>query len=343
MRSVRAAGPALGAVLATACSLLTNLDGLTGGSGARGSDDGSPAPDAPGSDATQTGDAPNPDDGSPDGFAVDASAPDATHLPDGQGEDAPERPDGPAESGPIGDASIDARDASPPPFCASLSPQPLLCADFDEGSAATGWSYVHMTSGTIALDTTEFRSPPAAMIAQSGIAGSGAVDVAGYGSFALMGRSTFTGTLDLDFRVDRADATGGLAVLAQIGLLDGTGGGQYFVQFVMSSNGAAPLDCSVNEIYFATGTMSVPVRHPVTPTIAIGAWTHLTLSIVAPFGGGSGTQTIAFDGVQVGTSSITVPVRRFSETVGVGLTFVQTPSNGWTTVFDDVTFNATAN
>jgi hypothetical protein len=273
---------------------------------------------------------------------VDETGADALGVSDAAGADASEQPDGAAEAGPVGDASSEVRDGPPPAFCASLSPRPLLCADFDEGSATSAWSYVHTTSGTIALDGTEFRSPPGAMITQSAIAGSGTVDVAGYGSFALTGQSTFTGTVGLDFRVDRADATGGLAVLAQIGLLDGTGGGQYFVQFVTSSNGAAPLDCSVNEIYFATGTTSMPVRHPVAQTIPIGAWTHLTLSIVAPFGGGAGTQTLALNGVQVGTSSITVPVRNFSQAAGIGLTFVQTPSNGWTAVFDNVTFDATA-
>jgi hypothetical protein len=179
------------------------------------------------------------------------------------------------------------------------------------------------------------------MIAQSAIAASGAVDVAGYASFALTGQSTFSGTIDVDFRVDRADGTGGLAVLAQIALLDGTGGGQYFLQVVADSNGASPLGCSVNEIYFASGTTSMPVIHPVTQTIPIGAWTHLTLSIAAPLAGGSGTETLALNGAQVSMDAISVPVVSFTQTVGVGLTFVQTPSNGWTAVFDNVTFDAT--
>jgi hypothetical protein len=347
MRCGRAPAAALAAVLSSACSLVVSLDGLSGGPAGPENDAASTVPDGALSDAVVGDDATNPGDGSLDGLAADAaSGPDTAGPRDALGPDSPGAPDAAGDSASAGDAGLDAvsdvRDGAPGPFCASLSPQPSFCADFDEGSATSGWSYVHMMGGTIALDGTEFRSAPGAMITQSGIAGSGLIDVAGYRSFAMKGPSTFTGTVNLDIRVDQADATGGLAVLAQIGLIDGTGGGQYFVQFVMNSHGAAPLDCSVNEIYFAAGMTSTPVRHPVAPTIAIGAWTHLTLSITAPFPGGAGTQTLSFNGVQAGTSSISVPVRNFSETLGVGLTFVQTPSNGWTAAFDNVTFDATA-
>jgi hypothetical protein len=197
-------------------------------------------------------------------------------------------------------------------------------------------------TGSLALNGTEFRSAPASMMAQSAIAGAGTVDVAAYRAFTLTGTSSLSATLDLDMRVDRADADGGLAVLAQLGLPDGTGGGQYFVQLVADSHGAAPLNTSINEAYFATGTHNPPVVHPVAQTIAIGAWTHVTLAVTAPFAGGAGTQTLSFDGTQVGSSAITVPVTNFTEVLGVGLTFVQIPSNGWTALYDDVVFDATA-
>jgi hypothetical protein len=38
-----------------------------------------------------------------------------------------------------------------------------------------------------------------------------------------------------------------------------------------------------------------------------------------------------------------VPVTNFTQTFGVGITYAQTPSTGWTAVFDDVIFDATAN
>jgi hypothetical protein len=196
--------------------------------------------------------------------------------------------------------------------------------------------------GSLALDQTEFRSAPGALIAQSGIAASGYDDVAMYRSFALTGTSTFTGTIDLDLRVDQADATGGLAVLAQLGLPDGMGGGQYFVQLVGLSHGSAPLGFSVNEVYFVAGMTNPAVQHAVSGTVATQTWVHATFSITAPFGGGIGSATLSFNGTQAETSPINVPVKKFSQVLGVGLTFVQTPTNGWTAVYDNVTFAATA-
>jgi hypothetical protein len=367
-------------LLTTACSFVVSLDGLNDGPPSPGGDDGaSPAPDGgdgavPLDDAsldTHVADARAPVDST----TRDASERDALSPLDAAGEtdasieaageasadasteatadawgDAPrdvssDTPgDAPSDAGIDAppDAPGDTRDATATTFCASVSPSPLFCQDFDENSYTQGWSFVHTVTGSLALDGTEFHSAPASMIAQSGIAGSGSVDVAGYRSFTLVGTSSVGGSLDLDLRVDRADADGGSAVLAQLGLFDGTGGGQYFVQLVAYSHGAAPLSPSVNEAYFATGVSTPAVTHPVTQTLAIGEWTHVTLAVTAPLAGGAGTETLSFNGTQVGSSAIAVPVKNFTEVLGVGLTFVKTPSNGWTALYDDVMFGATA-
>jgi hypothetical protein len=325
MWSLRAPAAAA-ALLATACSFIVSLDGLSDGPPAPGDDDASPKPD--GGDG-----AVGLDEGSPDTRTADASdgAVDSS-VRDGSDLDAMPPRDAPAETADTGTTT----------FCASLSPSPLFCEDFDEGSYTQGWTYTHTVNGSLALDGTEFHSAPASMIAQSGIAGAGTVDVAAYRAFALTGTSSLAATVDLDMRIDRADADGGLAVIAQLGLLDGTGGGQYFVQLIAESHGAAPINAAINEAYFATGTNSPPVTHPVAQTVAIGAWTHVTLAVTAPFAGGAGTETLSFDGTQVGSSAINVPVQNFTEVLGVGLTFVQIPSNGWNALYDDVVFNATA-
>jgi hypothetical protein len=335
------AGIALGAVLASACSLVTSLDGLSDGPDPTTDGGARPRPDAPSTDGQggDTSNVPSADALDSTAPSVDSTAPslDSTAPVDAApGDESPQ--DGPADTGSGNDASSDTGAT----FCASLSPQPSFCEDFDEGSYAVGWSYVHTTGGSLALDGTEFRSSPGAMIAQSGIASSGYNDVAGYRSFAISGASTFTGTLELDVRDDQADATGGLAILAQLGLLDGTGGGQYFVQLVALSHGASPLNFEVNEAYFATGKTVSPVKHPVTPTLALGTWIHVTFTVTAPFAGGTGMASLSFNGTQVESSAITVPVKNFSEVLGVGLTFVQTPTNGWTAVYDNVAFTATS-
>jgi hypothetical protein len=317
------------ALLATACSFIVSLDGLNDGPPLPGDDAASPKPD--GGDG-----AVDPDEGSPDIRTADAP----TDTADSSVGDVSD-----LDALPPRDAPAEAVDTGTTTFCASLSPSPLFCEDFDEGSYAQGWSYTHpaspSTTGSLALDGTEFQSAPASMIAQSNIESAGLVDVAAYLRLALTGTSLLAATLDLDMRVDGADADGGLAVLAQLGLLE-AGGGHYFVQLVAESHGAAPLNVAVNEAYFATGTNNPPVTHPVAQTVAIGAWTHVTLAVTAPFAGGAGTETLSFDGTQVGSSAIAVPVTNFTEELGVGLTFVQVPSNGWTVLYDDVVFNGKA-
>jgi hypothetical protein len=46
-----------------------------------------------------------------------------------------------------------------------------------------------------------------------------------------------------------------------------------------------------------------------------------------------------FDGVAVGSATLHVPVTNFTQTLGVGLPYVLTPSKGWTAVFDNVIFD----
>lgn len=63
----------------------------------------------------------------------------------------------------------DSADAASAPFCASLSPAPQLCADFDEGKPTNaGWSSVFSTGGgTLALQPGIDVSPPASLAAKT--------------------------------------------------------------------------------------------------------------------------------------------------------------------------------
>jgi len=221
-------------------------------------------------------------------------------------------------------------------YCAALSPQPLFCEDFDEGSVGAGWSHIDQTDGALSLDTDEFESAPASVVMHSPNVGAGTVDVAMYRSFSLTGQ-TFEGSIDLDMRVDRSDSNGGVAVLAQVALEQV--GTSYVVQLVAISQGNL-LAFTISEV---STNAPCPIVHPVQPTIDLATWTHVTLTVQAPFSGGPAKATLAFDGQQVGSAPINVPVTNFTQTFGVGITYAQTPSTGWTAVFDDVVFDATAN
>ncbi len=226
-------------------------------------------------------------------------------------------------------------------FCASLNPQPLFCADFDEGSYSASFSSMTTTNGSLALDTAEFVSPPAALVATSNaLTGpTGKVDTTLYRTFPLAGQ-TLTATLDVDLRVDRADAAPGGAVFAQIGLVDAAGA-EYFVQLSETATAAGPLSGDFAEVYVPTTGPESYVGHGFAQTLPLGTWTHVTLSLTAPFAGGAATATLSFDGTEVQTNAIDVRVSNFTPNIGVGLPFSSSPSNGWTAVLDNVTFRAT--
>jgi hypothetical protein len=68
------------------------------------------------------------------------------------------------------EAGVDAGSEAAPPdagFCASLSPQPQFCADFDEGQPVNaGWSLTDVWQGSsIAVDGT-YYSPPGSFLSQ---------------------------------------------------------------------------------------------------------------------------------------------------------------------------------
>jgi hypothetical protein len=285
------------------------------------SDSGAPPVDV-------SGDAGSGDDARGDSIALDSNV-------DSSNVDSARAPDG----------TVDGSDGAVPTFCQSLQPQPLFCEDFDEGVAlASEWSYILETRGSLALYGSASMSPPASMQAMTDVVMSAntSVDTAVYEDFSLTGM-TFAGSIDLDLRVDQVDSNTGTAVLAQFGLIDGSGNGQYYLQFVTNSNGANPLNCGVNEDYFATTTSGNPTPHPVSSTIPLHIWVHVRLTMTVPFSGGAGTATVRINGGATDTAPIQVEVANFTQSIGVGVLYASTPSNGWTVLVDNVVFNATTN
>jgi hypothetical protein len=257
--------------------------------------------------------------------------------------------DGPAGNG-DGDGDV-AREGAPPAeggsgtFCKTLSPPPTFCTDFDEGVGSPfGWSYAHATMGsTLTLDTSEYESAPASLLAQTPVVMTSpvTVDTAVYKTVSS-GQATFGGTLDWWMRVDSVDMAGGFAVLAQIGLTDGAGAGQYYLQLVTSSNGAAPLGLQLAEEFFTQDpSTGMPVDHPVFGVLPFAAWTHFQLSMTVPAAGGSGTATLVVDGTPT-PIRIKPTVQNLQPTIGLGVLWASTPSNGWQVAYDSVFFDSTS-
>jgi hypothetical protein len=224
-------------------------------------------------------------------------------------------------------------------YCGGRSPQPLLCEDFDESSYSDRvWSNTSSAAGTLEVDTTEYRSYPASLRAQSMVTPSmGTINVAAFQTFSLTGQ-TFAGTLDFDLRVDIEDSGCGQAVLAQIGLESPDH--SYWLQFVVTSTGSGPLQCSLNEVGATNNAPNGVWTHTATKTFDTGSWQHVTLWVTAPLAGGPGKASLSFDGVQVASAPmIDVPVQNYQQTIGVGITWASTPSTGWKAFYDNVVFD----
>jgi hypothetical protein len=197
--------------------------------------------------------------------------------------------------------------------------------------------------GTLAPDTMEFESSPRSLLARTPVVTSGnvKVDTSVYETVPS-GPTTFGGTLDWTMRVDEVDAPNGGAVLAQFALIDAAGGGEYDLQLVTTSHGAAPLTVQLAEDFFdqdaSTGN---PFDNAVSSVIPLGMWTHFSLSMTVPAAGGQGTATLVV-GTQPTTISFQTTVQNIQPTIGIGVLWASTPSSGWQVAYDDAFFDSTS-
>jgi hypothetical protein len=224
-------------------------------------------------------------------------------------------------------------------FCASRSPQPLFCEDFDEGYDGSVWSYTDTASGTVSLTETEFSSSPAALLTKSSPTNNGTINAAVYRAFSVSGADPFQGVLDFDMRLDQQDFGCQVAVLAQIGFAGTDSAGnpdQYYIQFVTNSTGGSQPECELHELEHN----NYPVIYPASSQFGLNTWTHVTMKVTAPLGGGPGSASLWFDGKEVASApTIHVPVKNFQPTIGLGITYATMPSTGWSAVYDNIVFD----
>lgn len=302
---------------AMACTLITNLDGLTGG----GSPEAS-TPEDGGSDSS--GDVTPNDDGSFPGDAHGA---------------------GPDDAG---------RDTSTPPFCASQSPAPTFCDDFDQdpddaAALAAPWDQVTGLGGSVTRAGAIFTSSPYAMLVTADSPVTGTIDLAGYKAFTTLpkaGQYTVgTFTLAFDLYVVAADTTASSdAVLSAFEMVGTTGDERWALQLEASydSGDAGVLDVRFSEnrtrvdggnVYSSGPDSGAPLVLPV------GAWTRVTM-ITTTTDAGAASVELDFDGKTVSMGSAAIPFTGGIPEILVGLTYAAPSAQGWTVRYDDVTFDA---
>ncbi len=320
------------------CSLALSLDGLTGGDaggGPRGpSDDAATSGDdtvgEAGTDAPALTDGPGVDAAGPDALGTqdagsDAGKPDATTESDG----------GTSDSGHFDGSNSDAATVG---YCASLSPAPDFCDDFDEGPANPAWDQVTGVGGAVAVDALQSVSPPDSMVSTVNAAqAEGSVDLAGYKSLPSKQGVAGTATLGFEIRIDAGDTTSAAdAVLGAIQLYDGSA--LYDLELEVMYASASTYAVSLTE-----NSPSVP--HATGATLALAKWTHVSLSVVLPAGnGGATTATMTIGGSN--TFSTTVHVLSGGKVIAspipealVGPTFATPAAGGWVVRYDNVTFD----
>jgi hypothetical protein len=223
------------------------------------------------------------------------------------------------------DGTPDAASEAAGPFCASLSPQPTFCEDFDEGTTlSAGWNPTTTNGGTYAVDSTLALSPPNALLVTVP-----AVD-AGTTAGASISRP-FTlnfneATVDLDFYPEQSGASGVFSVYL-------TGG---YVAIV----GIDPSKSHLQEGSPADAGMDTFTVTHLAP-IPLGAWTHLAMTLhLLPK---PAWITVSYDGVvqlnQHPLAAMPAGIASGTPTLKVGGLSTGNDPSGWKAHWDNVVFD----
>ena len=241
-----------------------------------------------------------------------------------------------AESAPTDapvDVAADAADAAPQDsgtdapaaFCAQHA-SALFCADFDESAdAAAGFSSTYLTAGgVVALDTSEFATPPAALLAGSTALASGA-SAHGAEVRSTSFAPTTSVTLDVDVRVD-ALATQGSYVEAFALVFEGSPRSSVQLNVKSASTEVG------EELDSGDGGKSY-VGHTFTTQLPMAKWSHvqIALSFAARTLTAIVDSNVVVDHVAISPSFTTGNLD-----VYVGNAYSPGPSSGTSIVYDDV-------
>jgi hypothetical protein len=233
-----------------------------------------------------------------------------------------------------GDAGTDlTKDAT---WCATRSPAPLFCSDFDTEPFVGGWNAPELTGGgNVGADLVNYISPPASLLTTALADPSG--DYVRGRVCRSFPRFPSEAHLSFDVQVEQqGDASG--AILASIRLNgDGHGGVLYFDINVATGG------WSVVQTWLAEdGGQSASAPPAVLAnTPAAGAWARLTLDVFLAADGGasSGSVRVSLDDQGVAeTVLLSAPVS-LQAVVGICVGIVDAHSDGWRLHHDNVTFD----
>ncbi len=316
------------------CSLLATMDGFGGAQeGDAGGQDAEPTADRWQRDAGESEDAAGPSDGAGpsdaaaetesrvgDDADADVASPDA--LQADADATAPEASPQDAESGTIS-------------FCASLSPQPVFCEDFDEHPLPGVWT-PSQVGGSLTLFQLASVSPPSSLDVHFwALQGGQPLDTALRVQFPLPAPPT-TIAWEFQIRPIALDTTpNGAAVMASLDFADGANN-RYSVQFTMfrvSSNAQLRLE---EQSGFTDGGTSYAM-HALPDPLANG-WTRVQL-VLTRSGPTTASVHVAYGAKTELDTSLQMNVNASVLHVTIGSSYETEPSSGWDAFYDNVIVN----
>jgi hypothetical protein len=240
------------------------------------------------------------------------------------GIDSPSSPEEDAGPSPADGGRDAAREASAGSFCATRTPQPKFCDDFDDGELEGDWDSTTILNGEPALDTSVATSLPASLVV-------GTLPLVDGESAHAHLRTTATGAptghVVLSFELMLATATYTKGVVA-IATLD-VSSNHFFTLYLRDGDADSPA-ATLEEIAPASTT-----RHVLTKLPPANVWTRATIDIDLANAKASvlwGAEK-ALDQAPIAAGAAEDP------TVRIGAVYVYGPADAFEARFDDVTLD----
>ena len=257
------------------------------------------------------------------------------------GGSAEAAPDGGAAFAGTADGPAPSEDAAPPPrgggdagappdaaakgFCATRTPAPRFCDDFDDGDLDDDWTVGTVLNGEPILDTSSATSVPASFAVET-------LPLGGTESAHVHLRATAggapTGHVILAFEMMLATATFTQGTIA-IATLD-VSQNHFFTLYLRDGDPDAPA-ATLEE----TDEAATTTRHVLSKLPPANTWTHVTIDIDV----GAAKANVLWGNEKVLDDAPIIAAPASDPTIRVGAVYVYGPADPFEARFDDVTLD----
>jgi hypothetical protein len=281
--------------------------------------------------------------GSGSGDGSGSSSGDGTGSSSGTGDSS----GGSSSGGPDGSSGS----SSGGPFCASLSPQPVFCDDFDTYPLTHFWNPAMYNGAQVGLSTTPHVSSPNSLsVMLPALTGGPATTGAAFTNtqFTNLVSLPFAGTIAFDVYLQSVDQQTESANPVLMSFTFGSTQPSWTLQVPAIPNGTvANLTLAEGAVYADGG--SAPYHPaPQGPPLSTNAWYSVVVTVnvgnpTQPAGNNSATLTVYPSGSDAGSAPITLqmqyPIAPAAPNLGIGCIYQRSPSTVWQVYFDNVVFD----